>query len=268
MIELRSHFHGSDHYRLREWHRRQHLMEQSRRDDQARREGAADELESDLLTAASTILATPQEIEAFAVKLDEFEARLDTYDKATVKALLESQQRLEAFQHQREAMLRKAYVMDDGRRAFRSEDGLFYIDENRNTVDPSNLDLSRFTDVMPSAEAFIENEDNILREEALQQEIHEFDAAKDRAQDRGKEIRAEIEKGSVTKERLDELSEELNGLDKDLMQVMPSAVRTHVSAFGLDTDKPDMKAGFEDATASGVASSAILENHHQPGLVR
>lgn len=268
MIELRAHFRDSNRHRLREWHRQQRHMEQTRRDDQKRRDDAAEELESDLLTAASTILATPQEIEAFAVRLDDFETRLDTYDKATVKALLESQQRLEAYQLERANMLDQAYVMENGRRVFRSEDGSYYMDEDRNAVDPNDLDLSRFTDAMPSAEDFIRIEDNILREQTVQQNIHDFDAAKNKALDRAEDIRTEIEKGGMTKERLDELADELDRMDKDLLQIMPPSVRAHVPGLGLDADTPDMKAGFNNVAASSAAFPPAQEINNQPALAQ
>lgn len=269
MIELGSHFRDTERFRLREWHRRQHLLEQSRRDAQTRREEAAEELESDLLAAAGTILATPQEIESFTIKLDEFETRLDTYNKASVAALMQKQaeledieERLEQIREKKADMQKNAFVMDDGTRIFLGPDGSYAIDVEGNDVPLEKVPVEavpkrawiadKYSDILQFEQDLSDAKETVEGEISA---IHRFDKRRNQSVERAEEIRSEINKGDLTKERIDELGDELDQMDKDLLQAMPPSVRAQVPGLGLDADTPNMKVGFENAVTSVSSKS-------------
>jgi hypothetical protein len=71
---------------------------------------------AEFAAALKFALATPEQIAAFTV-------RLDTYDTATVEALLANQEALDAVKARIDDLLLKAHTLPDGRRVFKTEDG-------------------------------------------------------------------------------------------------------------------------------------------------
>lgn len=63
------------------------------------------------------------EVAATEIQIRQFNAKLDVYDQATVDALMENQRLREAVQAKMDAMLDRAFVVEDGRRVFKSADG-------------------------------------------------------------------------------------------------------------------------------------------------
>ena len=63
------------------------------------------------------------------MQIQEFEAKLDRYEAATVAALIENQERLDVVTAQMIVLLDQTYVLEDGRRVFKTEDGTQVFDE-------------------------------------------------------------------------------------------------------------------------------------------
>lgn len=204
MIQLSQHFAHKDAGHLNDAQHQQRWFIKAREDNQ-RREKAADKLDDDLAALASeVILATQAQIAAF-------ETKLDKYDEATVQALMENQEKLDAINARIEAMLDQAHVMEDGRRVFRTEDGQQVFDEGGVEVSSNELDPDTINPSAPTWEAFSEVKAEQARLEAERDEIHEYQEKLDAA-------REQIADGEISEA-------DLEALDAELIDAMPTAVQ-------------------------------------------
>lgn len=144
----------------------------------------------------------------------QFETRLDGYDSAIITALMENQKRLDAVDVELTKMRDHAYVMDDGRRVFKTEDGRQVFDKTGVEVHADELDF----DLIPPDNLVWETYQPVFNEQieirSERSDILEFqeqvDAARERVVDDG-------------------ISEaDLEALDADLLSAMPPSVRRHV----------------------------------------
>ena len=95
-----------------------------------------------LLTSAiaeqnDRFLASSEELAAYRVELS-------MYDTATVEALMDNQEKLDEVRDRIDVMLTEAYVLADGRRVFRTKDGLHVLDEqgqelSKDIIDPDSI---------------------------------------------------------------------------------------------------------------------------------
>lgn len=84
-------------------------IDHMRREEKKRDEREArDEANSDLDALALTVLASPPEIAAFSVTLD-------SYDTATIEALMDNDEALKLVREELRIMMDKAYMLPDGR---------------------------------------------------------------------------------------------------------------------------------------------------------
>ena len=162
--------------------------------------------EAALADYAFAVLASETDIANFTVKLD-------AYDAATIEALHENEAALVKTREELRLMLDKAYVMPDGRKVFKTEDGKRIFDEKGQEV--KNFDPDQIEDWRPrwerySAEA--EKRDALLKE---RQQLNDYQAELDEARERTGE-------DGLTKDDLDDLERRLDG-------DMPEAVRRHLS---------------------------------------
>jgi hypothetical protein len=205
--------------RARQWE----LMEERRFDDQRRHER---EEREDRETLQAALLASQ-------AQMAEFHSRLDTYDTATVEALMDNQRSLDDVDKKLDEMRSQAFVLPDGRRAFKTADGLHVFDEAGTEVRRDTLDPDMISGSGPTWEAFKAGLDS---KKQLQQErsgLLEFQARVDAA-------REKIDGGKVTKTELDALGSELEN-------AMPDAVRRRVAPNATDVAPPK-----ETAPGSGV----------------
>lgn len=180
------------------------LHEQFKRDmEEARQQQVeADHDATDLVL--EMVLASPASIAAFRV-------RLDSYDEATVAALMDNEKALEEVQRRIDGMLLQAHILLDGRRVFRTRDGTVVFDEagnevGRDQIDPGEIDPKRPVWEDYRAARLTEQGLKVEREELLrfQQKI---DGARERADD-----------PKLTQNELDELK-------RDLETSAPESVR-------------------------------------------
>lgn len=181
--------------------------------------------------AASMVLATDVEIAAF-------EAELDIYEEATVKALMENERKLDEVTKDIEQMLDDAQVLPDGRRVFKTKDGLRVFDEHGIELSPSEIDPDDIADWHTRWEPYqskVEEYDALVQE---REEILEFQAEVD-------EVRDEVAKGNVTKDKLEEFGDRLAArAPKAVQEQRPDYVEPETpnvkGAFGLAaTTAPD-----------------------------
>lgn len=166
---------------------------------------ARDSREAHLHALLVAELASPAEIAAFT-------AQLDSYDAATVEAMMANEEALDKVREDLKIMLDKAYVLEDGRRVFKTEDGARIFDEQGQEV--TELDPELIEDERPRWEEFLALTE---REQALIAEREDLA----RYQDKLDQAREAADQDGMTKA-------ELHELERDLGADMPEAVRTRL----------------------------------------
>lgn len=183
----------------------------------------------EFMAVVETVLATSEEIAAFRVELDE-------YDTKTVEALMENREALEAARKRIEAMLEDAYVLPDGRKVFKTKDGLRVFDQNGQALPAETIDPNQIDNKKPRWEEFKEAVDEGARLAREREQLLTYQAKLDKA-------RELLDKGEIT-------YKELESLKADLAEGMPDTVRTK-----LDRDKP--KADASPARETAAAKPAL-----------
>ena len=208
MVQLSEHFGSVDGRKKSEWVRLQKQFVEKRIDDKRQKQQEDRDKENIEMFGQGMVVATE-------LQIIQFKAKLDTYDTATVAALMENQQQLDAVRDKIEAMLERAYVMDDGRRVFKTKDGAQVFDEFGVEVSSDELDFDLIDSEKTTWEEFstaIELDQTLQSERS---EVLEFQEKVDAARER-------VSDGDITKAELEEL-------DAELLDLMPSAVRSHIS---------------------------------------
>lgn len=235
MIELGEHFASDDRGRHSEWLRQQQWFIKARQDNQ-RRDTVEDKAEQNASTFASAVVM------ATTTQIEEFEVRLDSYDEATVIALMENQELMDAVNARIDALLAQAYVMDDGRRVFRTEDGEQVFDEFGGEVSAEELNPDLIDPSYPTWEAFSAEVDQRQKLTQQRTEILEFQEKVDAAHE-------QIADGEISEADLD-------ALDAELLDVIPDTVRDHVAAFDSVVATPDLTV--DAPTAMSQIQSAVV----------
>ncbi|MEP5730830.1 MAG: hypothetical protein ABJL67_15840 [Sulfitobacter sp.] len=219
MVQLTEHFASEGPGRTSEWARQRQWFIKAKHDHQ-RREGQAEKLD-DTTSALSAAVAFASE-----VQIAEFKVKLDTYDKATVEALMKNQELLDEVQARLEDLRDRAYVLEDGRRVFRTEDGAQVFDEYGTEVGQDEIDPIMIGDDRPSWEAFSEGLEQEAALTAERTQILEFQDEVDAARER-------VDGGEISEAELAEL-------DAELLEMMPDAVRGHADLAPVnDVAAPD-----------------------------
>lgn len=233
MVQLGDHFKDKKGNRINQAGQQRWFIKA--RQDKQRREDAAEKLDDNILaTAAETVMATQIQIEAF-------ETKLDSYDEAIVFALMENQSALDLVNARINDLLARAHVMEDGRRAFMTEDGTKVFDEAGQEVPLTEIDMDVFTPDMPTWETIqpeieLRNALNLQRSEIL-----EFQEKVDAA-------RVEASEEGLTDERLEEL-------DAELLDAMPPEIGMHMVGYEPPSPAPDMTADFAIKAMPAMISS-------------
>tara|TARA_R110002167_G_scaffold30531_10_gene101064 strand:+ start:99 stop:839 length:741 start_codon:yes stop_codon:yes gene_type:complete len=173
-----------------------------------------------------------------------FERKLQRYDTATVAALSLNAEQLAAARSMIEALLARAYVLPDGRRVFKTEDGSQVFDENGNPVSPDEVSPEAIPDSDPKWEEF---QGWVHESQRLDQERKDLLNYQDRL--------------DAARERMGDenlTTEELNSLEGELDAAMPPSVRAQLSS--LDGHAPPAAAprltqAFRTSTAGARGSS-------------
>jgi len=250
LVQLVEHFGNDSRFGNTEAAQRRQWFIKAKQDN-ARREELLDQAEDTMLATAAIVA------QATEIQIVEFEAQLDQYDQATIKALNENRiridevkARLEELDVQIQDMLARAYVMDDGRRVFLTEDRKQAFDQDGNEITPDELDFDLIGSDRPSWESYsgATEEANIVereleRLEQERQEIHDFQDKVDAARDR-------LDEGDITKDELD-------ALDAELADAMPLSVRKHTSGFDTTENAPDLKTNFTAPANPAKAAQSI-----------
>ncbi|NLS20606.1 hypothetical protein HGP16_29240 [Rhizobium sp. P40RR-XXII] len=190
------------------------LQERDKRDE---REKLEKQEREDLETWTETVLATTEQVAAFRVQLD-------SYDAKTVDALMDNREAMEAVRHKMDDMLDRAEVLPDGRRVFKTMDGKRVFDEHGQELAPEVIEASSIDDKKPKWETYKDSMDENTRLTYEREQLIEYQTKLDKA-------RARLDKGDIT-------AKETDSIKADLSKTMPDAVR---EKLGLEKSKPDAK---------------------------
>jgi len=196
--------------------------EQERKEKQEER---AEKTDLDLATAVEMTIATEVQIEAFHEKLDK-------YDEATIRALMENEKALEIIQTKMDELLSRAHRLEDGQRVFDE----FGTELDRETIDPNTID-----DNAPRWEAYQPLMLEEARLEAQRASLIEFQDKLDDARERSSQE--------------DFTVEELESLEAELEADMPPSVAQFLPADMQPAATPTMKSDYE-AVAPKIADLA------------
>lgn len=209
-----------------------------------RKEDAADKAEQrkedEAFEYIQIVLATQEDIADFGVKLD-------TYDTATVEALMQNERELTAVREERENMLLEAHTLPDGRRVFKTRDGKHVFDENGQEVKPEEVRPEQIDDRKPRWEAFdaiTERQTRLVQERG---DLLEYQGKLDKARER-------LDDPKLSKGQLD-------ALDKELGQSMPDRVRTN-----LGEKAPASEADASMANKANPSTQAASIQRRDPQL--
>ena len=166
---------------------------------------------------------------------------LGSYRTASTEALIVNERDLALVQAELDDMLAKAYVLPDGRRVFKTEDGLRVFDENGVELSVEDIDPDLIEDWRPYAEGYLERRDHRLDLLTEHDEIITFEERMELANERAKS-------GDVTKD-------ELGGLREELETSMPLSGRKNMPGY----DQPDRAspANAFDALSNPKPSTAL-----------
>ncbi len=294
MILLVDHFRSDDRNRHSNWLRQQRWFIKARQEHH-RKEDIADKLDDEILSIAieATVAAEIQirefesRMDAFETRLDKYDARLDAHNTAITKALMENRELLDLLSERLlqvetdlQNMLDRAYVMEDGTRVFKSEDGVTVIDEFGKTVDreildpnlvPNNGDTSeRYLERLTFKQETLEIESNAL---VNRQKLH--DAAdnivelKERsavAHTKISEYRERIKDGGLTVEEIEEFDAELlDAMPPSTLPTLPASAMKHLSGIDTTDNAPAVKMTFT-ATANPEALNPAIPPSHDAKL--
>lgn len=182
--------------------------------------------------------------------ISEFRVQLDDYDTVTVEALMENQAAIDAVQERIEAMLQDAHILPDGRRVFKTKDGMRVFDEHGQELPPEIIDPMTIDDMKPRWESFSADMNEWERLMQEREQLHDYQAKLDDARER-------LDSGEITQDELDKLKtvlaedvpvavREKLGLEKPQVEIAPAhdATVTAEAALPPDMDALMRQTGF------------------------
>jgi len=279
MILLGDHFSSDDRSRHSEWLRRQQWFIKARQENH-RKDEVSERLDDEFLSiAAEAIIATEIQIaefeariDAYEARIDAFEAKLDAQDVAILNALTDNQLYLDQIDRllgevelRLQDLLAQAYILEDGRRVFRSEDGTFVIDEFGEDVSRDEVDFDLVTG--PPAQIYMKElaSKNSLIEDysAASEQRKQLHLAQDKldearvrisgARDKIRDVREKIAEGDLTVDELEDLDAELlDAMPPSTLPTLPASAMKHLSGIENAANTPNAKTTF--ATSANPAS--------------
>lgn len=222
---------------------REKLARHEDRERERRKEGRLEDerQEAETWAAIETVIATMQEVAEFRVKIDD-------YDAKTVEALMENRELMDAVRKKIDAALEQAHELPDGRKVFKTKDGLRVFDQDGHELASEMIDPSEIDDNKVRWETFKAWKDEKVALEAKQQQLLEYQAKLDEARER-------LDNGDITQKELDDLK-------ADLAADMPNAVR---EKLGIEEPKENADPVREIAASNPAQPDEMGELLRQTG---
>lgn len=163
---------------------------------------------------------------------------------------MENQAAIDAVQERIEAMLQDAHILPDGRRVFKTKDGMRVFDEHGQELPPEIIDPMTIDDMKPRWESFSADMNEWERLMQEREQLHDYQAKLDDARER-------LDSGEITQDELDKLKtvlaedvpvavREKLGLEKPQVEIAPAhdATVTAEAALPPDMDALMRQTGF------------------------
>ncbi|MDX8348889.1 hypothetical protein SLH49_12960 [Cognatiyoonia sp. IB215446] len=131
------------------------------------------------------------------------EDRLDAHQSAVVDALLDNQRRLDEMNERLDVLLEEAYELPDGRKVFKSEDGISVYDADGNQIDDAEIDPDVIPEGHPSWETYRAAREERITLEEERAELTDYQEKLDEAD-------ALIRRGDLAEDDFAELDSLLN----------------------------------------------------------
>lgn len=195
--------------------------------------------EEQLLEMVVAVLATETQVREFTFKLD-------AYDTAIVEALNENDEQMVLVRRDLEALLDRAYVLPDGRRAFKTEDGTRVFDEHGKEV--FDLDPDLIDETHPYWQQYEGPFKQKFALDEKREELLEFQKQADDA-------RSELQKGEMTKDRLEEL-------EKILAKNAPDEVRRRMDQDAAPANEAALKPENDEQQKIAPSRTGIRLRTH------
>ena len=249
MIQLHKDFSSVDGSKRSEWMRlrRLRLMQRDKADRKEKQE-KQEKAENEMSTAGVGIVM------ANDVLIAAVEAKLDTYDTAIVAALLSNEKQLDAVRQRIQGMLDQAFVLDDGRRVFRTADGTQVFDEHGEVVSSEDVHVDQIDPAKSTWEEFSAEKQQKVALEAERSDILAF-------QDKVDQARERLADGEISEA-------ELEALDAELADALPGAVRVQMPGHEQSDPSFTTKQTFSTAvkpdllTKSGERIDPVVPGLH------
>lgn len=176
-------------------------------------------------------------------KIDILGERITQFKQLTIEEIMFLQGKLDSLLVQREAMLDKAFVLEDGTRVFKTLDGTAVFDEFGNSVGNEFVDPNLIGNDLPNWEAFSQNTRDINSAKAGLTEKIEFLGELDELED------------ALGQDDLTE--DQLNDLEERLEAAIPESTRIRETALDVSDDIAKPATDFAIATTGQINLDAL-----------
>lgn len=229
--------------RRAEVQRRQQLFQARLREEREDRHDAT--LEQDFLDLAQAAIQVTQE------EIASFDAKLVRYEELTTEELIHQREILDNLRADLDDMLSRAYVLEDGRRVFKTENGKRVFDEHGVEVGANVVDPDAISDKLPTWEEFSRgvrayNEQAADYEETLEFQQELYDA------------RERLEDGDIS-------AKEFEDMQRRIAADAPESIRAKMVAEQVTGPIAPIGRDFATSAAKPAISLDTLEIN-APGL--
>lgn len=166
---------------------------------------------------------------------DQFQSEITVFQEATTEALIHQEKLIEKARIELQEVIDQAYILEDGRKAFKDREGLKVYDIDGNELGETIITADEIPDHHPRIEDLLERREQLQILEREQTEILEFQDKLDEARDR-------LDRGDLTQQ-------EFKDLRDDIYDSAPQAVRDIAEGRGFE---------FETSPDPNVPASPVV----------
>lgn len=215
-------------------------------DERDRRERKRDEVENHADDAMDVAVAFVAVSEA---EIGEFRAELDAYDPATVEALQINDINFDRARERLDAIFARAHVLPDGRRVFKTEDGLRVFDEFGRELEAEEIEPDEIADERPRWEEAKESIDDVKALERERADLLAYQQKLDEARER-------LDAGDLSRDEFERLREQLKtDMPPAVRELLPEAAKPKVEAAAAPA--PQVKLDIDDDMVPTVGASKL-----------
>lgn len=199
-----------------------HLREQQERNKKAQNPEVEKGDVDDAANIVTTLITSEQ--------ADLLQAEIDIWQEATVETVMNYDLLIERTESELALMLSQAHVLDDGRRVFKTEDGLQVFDEHGNELNHNIIHPDEISNSNPRWEQYQNAVDRLEELNQGRSDALVFQDKLDNIQDR-------LDNGEITQAEFEDLRQ-------DLIDSAPQTIMGNAAKRGLDVGSriPDLSS--------------------------